>query len=271
MATLTFAGTFGVGTGDKSLGEIGLAVGDHALYAGFDSSETIATFALGSGCSLTFVGDVPVKGEVTGMKVHNNLLVVADSNGYVESFNISGSLPVSNGDAQISTAFTRFEATATGVDLSQDGHWAIFGDSMFNRSTRKSDISSGKLTPTVVYQTTTGLNSNNVLLSEEQKFLYVSQNQTSQVSAFFFNTKTGVLTNGCTTPTLTGSGELGGLALGPAKNGRNFVYAAENMTCIAALSLAAKGTSCRLTQLPGSPIRDPQAPSGLVWIGSYLR
>ncbi|MFZ0807443.1 MAG: hypothetical protein WAN03_14710, partial [Candidatus Sulfotelmatobacter sp.] len=59
---------------------IGLANNGTYLYANFTGSNTIATFTMLPGCGLNFLGDISVlgkqKGNVKGMAVHGNLMVV---------------------------------------------------------------------------------------------------------------------------------------------------------------------------------------------------
>ena len=61
-----------------------------------------------------------------------------------------------------------------------------------------SDISSGKLTPTVVHNSKASISSSNVMLSPDETLLYVVDTQGASVSAIFFNKATGELSGGCT-------------------------------------------------------------------------
>jgi len=135
---------------------IGLAMNAHYLYASFTDANTIGTFQVKPGCKLSFVGDITVAGLqggiIDGMAIHGNMLVVTYDDGSIESFNTSVGVPVSNGDEQNSTASRSGNTFANGVDITQDGRFAIFGDTATSTVVEVSNISSGKLTPTVVAQ-----------------------------------------------------------------------------------------------------------------------
>ncbi|MGO4882011.1 MAG: hypothetical protein ACLP59_14455 [Bryobacteraceae bacterium] len=94
-----YAGIFSGSTSDVGLG--GLATNGMYLYANFSSADSIATFQT-AGCGLSFIGDLSTKsgGSVSDMALHGNLLVVTYGDGYIESFNTSAGVPVSNGDLQ---------------------------------------------------------------------------------------------------------------------------------------------------------------------------
>src|ERR1700678_1172127 len=59
---------------------IGLVMNQNYLYAGYTLSNTIATFSVGAGCQLTFLGDISVTplngGYIAGMALNGNILVV---------------------------------------------------------------------------------------------------------------------------------------------------------------------------------------------------
>ena len=77
---------------------IGVVLNDHYLYAGYSTSNTIGTFAVQTGCQLSFLSDIPAAGlnggSLAGMALHGSLLVVAYADGSIESFNVSNGLPV---------------------------------------------------------------------------------------------------------------------------------------------------------------------------------
>lgn len=124
-----------------------------------------------------------------------------------------------------------------------------------------SDISSGKLTTTVAYRFTTGSNSNNIALSPDQKFVYLSYTYSGSVAALFFDSSTGVLSGGgCTSKVLKGfAGDLGQVAVAPSKSGSGFAYVAESPGNIGTLRLTSNGTNCILAEVAGSPTPDPQS------------
>ena len=174
---------------------VGLAMNSQYLYASFTDHSTIGTFKVLPGCKIKFVNDISVSGlqagTIDGMVIHGNIMVVTYGDGSIESFNISGGVPVSNGDEQNSTGSRRGNTYPSGVDITKDGHFAIFGDTSPFTVVEVSDISSGKLTPTVVYGLGKEINSSNVLLSPDESLLYITNNQSGTVSAAFFDKSTG--------------------------------------------------------------------------------
>ena len=156
LKTLVVGGTV---TGSKqdtgASNGVGLAMNAKYLYASFTDFSTIGTFTVLPGCKIKFVGDISVSGLqggiIDGMAIRGDIMVVTYGDGSIESFNISSGTPVSNGDKQNSTGSRRGNTYPSGIDITQDGHFAIFGDTSVFTVVEVSDISSGKLTPTVVY------------------------------------------------------------------------------------------------------------------------
>jgi 6-phosphogluconolactonase (cycloisomerase 2 family) len=234
------------------------------LYASFGSSRTIATFQVNAGCGLTFVGDVAAEGlsggAVSGMALHGSILVVAYGDGSIESFNVSAGLPVSNGDEQFSSGhadgFSPF-----GVDISKNGDYAVFGDTGGVTTVEVSDISSGKLTPTVLYDNLgAGKGSENVLLSPNGGLLYITDAVSSQVTAAKFSETSGKVSAGCVSTALKGLFDvLGGLALDTTTGTGDVVYVAEaySPSYIGMLSVSSSQTQCTLTEPSTSPVVDP--------------
>jgi hypothetical protein len=185
-------------------------------------------------------------------------------------------VPVSNGDEQNSTA--SHDGTSNtypnGIDITQNGHYAVFGDTSPLTVVEVSDISSGKLTPTVVYHLGNGINSSNILLSPDETLLYISNNQGDRITAAFFDKATGKLSKGCASNSLKGYVKdwsyLGALALENMTGTGGMVYVAEygSPSSIAEIKVMSTGTSCTLEELPKSPVSDPNSP-GLLSIGSF--
>ncbi|HXR17042.1 MAG TPA: hypothetical protein VN777_12670, partial [Terriglobales bacterium] len=111
---------------------IGLAMNSQYLYASFTDSSNIGTFQAKPGCKLKFVSDITVGGLqggiVDGMVIHGNTMVTTYGDGSIESFNISAGVPVANGDEQNSTGSRGGNVYPNGIDITKDGHYAIFGD-----------------------------------------------------------------------------------------------------------------------------------------------
>jgi hypothetical protein len=279
VRTLDVAGAFaGSRTDSGKFNGVGLAMNSSYLYASYTASNTIGTFKVLAGCNLKFVGDVDANGlnggSLDGMAVHANLLVVAYDDGSIESFDISNGVPVSNGDKQDSTGFIQGGEYPGGVDITQDGHYAIFGDVSVTTIVEVSDISSGKLTKTIVYPLGSSLSSSSVLLSPDETLLYISNTQGGQITAAFFDKTNGTLTKGCTSGPLKGFDTnwayVGSLATKNTSGTGGVVYAAEfgNPGSIAIVNVKSSGGKCTLKESPKSPTMDPQSP-GLLSIGVF--
>jgi len=257
---------------------VGLAMNAKYLYASFTDSSNIGTFRVLPGCSLKFVGDIPVKGlqggVIDGMAIHGTIMVVTYGDNSIESFNISGGEPVSNGDEQNSTGSRTGNTYPSGVDITQDGHFAIFGDTSPFTIVEVSDISSGKLAPTVVYHLGNELNSSNVLLSPDESLLYISNNQSGTVTAAFFDNGTGKLSKGCVSRPLKGFDAdwsyVASLALDQTTGTGGVVYVAEYgaPSSIGEINVKSAGGKCTLTESSHSPVSDPNSP-GLLSIGAF--
>src|ERR1700722_11950183 len=259
---------------------IGLAMNSQYLYASFTDSNTIGTFSVQSGCSLNFLNDTSVAGLqggiINGMAVHGNMLIATYTDGSIESFNISSGTPVSNGDEQISTATVRVQGAAypNSIDITSDGHYAIFGDTATLVAVEVSDISSGKLTKTVPYLSKTSINSGNVMLSPDETVLYVADTEGDAITALFFSKTTGALSPGCTSGAIRGISAdwsyLGGLALINQSGNGGGVYVAEfgAPSAIGIVRLKVSGATCTLQEDSKSPVADPTSP-GLLSIGNF--
>jgi 6-phosphogluconolactonase (cycloisomerase 2 family) len=279
--TLTVAASVtGSPTDGGTSNGIGLALNSQYLYASFTDSNTIGTFSVQAGCSLSFINDVSVGGLtggiVNGMAIHGNMLIATYTDGSIESFDISAGTPLSHGDKQYSTAtLSSQDATyPNSIDITSDGHYAIFGDTSTSVVVEVSDISSGKLTPTVVHKTKTSISSSNVMLSPDETLLYVINTQGASVSAIFFDKTTGTLSGGCKSGRVKGESAnwsyLAGLALASQTGNGGGVYVAEfgSPSGIALVSLTVTGQKCSLQEVKGSPFVDTHS-QGLLSIGTF--
>ena len=259
------SGTFrGSKQDDGGLNGITLAASSTYLYASFTGSYTIATFRIEPGCKLHWVRDISAVGMGLGtvgpMAVHGNMLVVSYGDSTIESFNISGGSPVPNGDEQLSTG-SKNGNLPSGIDITQDGHFAIFGDVTSTTTVEVSDISSGKLTPTVVYSLGMA-DANNVRLSPDESLLYITNNKQGTVSAAFFDKATGGVSPGCVSDVLRGfnSGWFYDAGIITASNsgtgGALFVAEDGLQSAIATVNISVSGGTCTLTEAPNSPVPD---------------
>jgi sugar lactone lactonase YvrE len=281
IATLTVGGSAnGSDTDGGTSNGIGLAMNGTYLYASFTDSNTIGTFQVQPGCGIAFLNDTPVSGLkggiVNGMAIHGNMLIATYTDGTIESFDISGGTPLSHGDKQTSTATVTSQAAtyANAIDITSDGHYAIFGDTSTALSVEVSDISSGKLAKTTVYKSPLSISSSNVILSPDQTLLYVINTQGATVSVLFFDKTTGKLSAGCTSGRVRGQSQnwsyLAGAALVSQTGNGGGVYVAEfgSASGIALVALHSTGQKCSLREVPASPVSDIFSP-GLLSIGTF--
>ncbi|HTQ58168.1 MAG TPA: hypothetical protein VMI94_27075 [Bryobacteraceae bacterium] len=280
-ATQSVTGLYRGGPTDSGAANgIGLAANARYLYASYTSSSTIATFQMLPGCALSFVGDLLSVGlnggVVDGMAVHGNLMVITYGDGSIESFDISAGEPVSNGDLQNSTGAAN-DHLPNSVIITPDGHYAIFGDASTVSTTEVSDISSGSLTPTVVYPLGNAWNSSSIQLSPDGTMLFVSNNSGGKVTAAFFNAATGQLTKGCTSPALRGFYKnyafLGSLGLQSNTGTGGTIYVPEfgsnGTSYIGLLQLSVSGSTCTLTEMADPHVSDPHPTAALLSIAVY--
>jgi|SRR5215831_447531 len=259
---------------------MGLASNGQFLYASYGDSNTIGAFQLESGCSLSFIGDTAVTGldggQINAIAARQNILIVTYTDGTIESFTISGGIPITNGDKQISTATVQSKDATypNSIDITSDGHFAIFGDTSTQMVVEVSDISSGKLAKTVVHKSTASISSSNVILSPDETLLYVINTEGDSVSAWFFNRKNGQITPGCTSGRIRGHSVNWSYLVAPAlikpEGNGGGVYVAEFgvQTGIAMVRVSVSGTACTLHEVASSPFANPNSP-GLLSIGAF--
>ncbi len=279
VKTLSLVGGAHGSSGDAGTSNgMGLAFNSKYLYASYTDSNTIGTFEILSGCGLTFVSDISVvglqSGVIDGMAVHGNLMITTYGDGSIESFDLSSGVPVSNGDKQNSTGSRMGNSYPSGIDITQDGHFAIFGDTSTSTMLEVSDISSGKLTPTLVYKTASSISSSNIMLSPDETMLFVSNTQGDQISAAFFDSVHGIPTKGCLSSKFAGYSSawsyLGGLAFATNTGNGKGLYVAEfgAPSSIAVVNLTSSNGKCTMTEATGSPVADPNS-NALISITSF--
>ena len=280
-ATRAVTGTFLASSSDTANANgIGLAANANYLYATFSTSSTIATFTVEPGCTLAFVGDVFTvglnSGVVGAVAIHGPTMVVTYGDGSIESFNITGGVPVSNGDAQNSSGFTN-DHVPNGVDITADGHYAIFADASTVTTLEVSDISSGKLTPTIAYDAGSSWNSGNARLTPDESHIIVSNNSGGAVTAVPFDKTSGKIAPGCTSGPLRGfyntwsyAGAVA-LQLPTARGGLIYVpeFGSNGYSSIGVVQLTVTGKTCTLSETASSPIVDNSDHSSLLSIGIY--
>jgi 6-phosphogluconolactonase (cycloisomerase 2 family) len=271
---------FGSATDSGISNGIGLAANAQYLYATYSASTTIGTFQVQAGCTLSFVGDVFAAGlnggVVDGMAIHGNIMVITYGDGSIESLDISAGVPVSNGDEQYSTG-SHDDHLPNGVAITHDGHYAIFGDASTRTTVEVSDISSGKLAPTIAYALGPAWNSGNIRLSPDEKLLFVTNDSSGQVTAAYFDNTTGKVYRGCTSNALKGfytkfayAGNIG-LQLTTRAGGILYVpeFGTGGRSFVGMLQFTPSGTTCTLTESASSPVGDPRASSAILSIAVY--
>ncbi len=261
---------------------IGMAVNTSYLYAGYSASKTIGVFATSPGCGLTFLQDVPAAGKnggaPDGIALRNNIMVVTYADGSVQSFDITHGIPTPNNDLQYSRGYagpvtglnSPLGNIPNGVDISQDGRWAIFGDTSTLSLVEVSSLitfAHTQLAPSRPnYTLGRNVDAATVRLSPDGTILYMVNSESGTVTAAFFNTATGLLTPGCTSPTLrgfssprawygqimtrdnTGSGKV----LYVVEFGR-YIDEHTPASAIGILTIATDGKTCTLAESPNSP------------------
>ncbi len=272
---------------------IGLAANSNYLYASFTTSNTIGTFALNSGCGLTFLGDIPAVGlqggPVSGMAVNGSVLVVAYGDGSIQSFNVTGGIPVPNNDLQNSNGYGGSAIVApknapslpSGVDITQDGRFAIFGDISAVTTVEVASLASGTLGKTKVYTVGSSIDAGNIRLSPDESLLYIANSEGGTITAAFFNKNTGAVTPGCVSATLkdfnsrpwlgnTATRDTAGTGgvLFVAEFGRDHLEINHGLSSLVGiLTITSDGSSCSLTETDTSPV-DLSTP-GVLSIGVY--
>src|SRR5207237_1158577 len=134
-----------------------------------------------------------------------------------------------------------------------------FGDS--TNFVEVSDLSTGKLAPTIVYS---GLGSDSALggiwLSPAETVLYLSNFSSGQVEAAFFDKTTGVVSAGCTSEVLKEYNHLVAFLAGMATSSRTgtggALYVAEPDTRVGVVRLTSSGGTCSFAESPNSPVAD---------------
>lgn len=270
--TLSVGGVASGSTNDTGQSNgIGLVVQGGYLYASFTDSNTIGTFSIQGGCSLTFLSDTAVSGVngggINAMATNGTTMVTTFTDGSIESFNIANGLPVSNGDGQLSTATVKSNdgTYPNQIQITRNGHYAIFGDTSTSVVLEVSDLSSGKLAPTKVYGSAKGISSSNILLSPDETVLYVVNTQGDAVTAFSFDKYSGGMQYGCQSGPIRGQSAswsyLANAALvGHSGNGSG-VYVAEfgSTSGIGLIRYGTANGTCYLHEDAASPFLDPNS------------
>jgi hypothetical protein len=161
----------------------------------------------------------------------------------------------------VSTGFGSYDLP-NGVAITKDGHYAIFGDASTVTTVEVSDISSGKLTPTMGYVLGKTWNSRNVRLSPDRTVLFISNGSAGQVTTTFFKGTTGKVTRGCTSGPLRGYythySYVGNIGLQLATSTGGMIYVPEfgsgGQSYLALLDFTSNGATFTMTESASSPV-----------------
>jgi hypothetical protein len=255
-------------TDDGARNGIGVATRGKHLYASFITSGTVGAFSIQADCSRSVLGYVSAVEltvvQIDGLASHGSILVVTYTDGSIESFNTAGGVPVPNNDKQYTSGFNKYhDINAADVNITQDGHFAVFSDASVSTQVEVSNISSGKLKPTVDYDSLgSGKNSNNMWLSPDESLIYVSNNQSGQITALFFDKKTGKVSYGCISSALKGFNSTWftntGVTTEDATGTGAVLWLAEegSASLIGIVNVTSTGKKCMLKEAAKYPAKD---------------
>jgi len=186
---VTKVGNFKDPHGSGKAHGIGLAVTRNFVFAAYSSTKNIGVWQILSGCSLKLSGTYASADVIAGMRAAPDFKTLVVGYGGVKkvgSFSIAA-----NGKL---TEHGPYPATggASGVDISADSAYAIFGDT--TKSSTQVEIypinADGSLGKDNNFggdgSLGAGVGSSNVWLSADEKFLFVSNNSSKQITSLAF-------------------------------------------------------------------------------------
>ena len=188
---VTIVGKFTDAQGSGKTQGIGLAsIGGGFLFAAYTTSRNIGVWEVLSGCKLKLFANYKTPYAVAGMRETPNgkTLIV----GYGAGVNKVDSFSIGTTGTLTEHGPYRADAGASGVDITADSGYAIFGDT--TSSTTEVEIYPINSTGTLGADNHFGGNgtlgdgkgSSNVWLSVDEKFLFVSNNSSKQVTSLGF-------------------------------------------------------------------------------------
>jgi len=241
-------------------GTLALAARGSFLFAAYGVSANIGVWRIGSDCRLSLLGSYSSSVAVTGMRVTPDGKTLVASYGYpqefVDSFSVS-----SNGVLTEKGPFQASGCCPAQVDITKDGKYAVFGSDAGVTQVYIFPINSdGTLGAGTVFggdgSLGEGFVASGVWLSPNEKFLFVSNNVTKQITSLAFDENPPTLSYiGITT--LRNSAELtaiGGLTTSSPDGNGGAIYVAEDDSpapgLVGLLQVNPDGTT---TEAPGSP------------------
>src|SRR5439155_9701153 len=113
-----------------------------------------------------------------------------------------------------------------------------------------SDLSSGKLAPTVVYNLGSGSAAVSLWLSPDQSLVYLGEFSAQQIAAAFFDKTTGVVSVGCASGPLNGNLDIAGITTQLPTGTGGVLYVAEIEVDIGIVRITSSGGTCSFTESP---------------------
>ncbi|HEX8814240.1 MAG TPA: hypothetical protein VF753_01955 [Terriglobales bacterium] len=249
-------------SGDQAEG-ISLAQGKgELLFAGNSRFKNISVMKVASNCSLTFLNTVALSYSPVDLKVTpNNSHLIASYLGPVDAFKIN----YSTNQITEQGPFEAQGATA-GIDIDCNSEYIFFGDAAATTQVEVFNLTNGVLSEIDNFTDTQGENSNNVLLSSDQNKLYVTGNQSNQISVLAVSNSGNLSFSH-----IYGLRDPGSYALGLATSesgGQLFVSEVNKMESVGAFATRYK-TLSELRNSPYSIVNNDRAFGGLVAVPTY--
>jgi len=238
---------------------IGLAVTKNFVFATYTTTKNIGVFQILSGCKLKLAGTYKAADAVAGLRAAPDFktLVVGYGSGVnkVDSFSIAANGKLTEHGPYASTA------GASGVDITADSAFAIFGDTTTGKAQVEifpinSDGSLGKDNNFGGDGTLgDGVGSSNVWLSVDEKFLFVSNNSSKQVTSLAFTESPSLSYINITTLNDPSNDIIstGGIATVLATGNGSYVVVAEDGSPDSFVGLLQINGDGSTTEISGSP------------------
>lgn len=255
---------------------IALAARGNLLFAAYGVSANIGVWRIGSDCRLSLLGTYSSSLSVVGLRVTPDGKTLVVAYGYpqeiVDSFSVS-----SNGVLTEKGPYSAPGCCPAAVDITKDGKYAVFGSDANPTEIQIFPINTdGTLGKGVLfggdYSLGFGYPSSGVWLSPNEKFLFVSNNLTMQVTSLAFEENPPTVSYiGITT--LQNSDELvsiGGLTTSSPEGNGGAIYVPEYgfpaPGLVGLLQINPDGTT---TEAPGSPFSNGLTSSVLFSLAPY--
>ncbi len=261
-----------------------LVVVSYTLY-GYADQGTYTPYLVNPDCTLTtYVPPPPphpLRVESSAGIPQQNRKSSSAGTAFAYSDQNVGSVSILKGKVVEHGPYTS-QGNAADVQVSSDGRFAIFGDNTTGAPQIEvypinSDNSLGK--ERVYSNLGPGSNSSNILLSPDQRFLFVGNTSSGQVTTLNFNRKSGAVSYACISPVLNGFGAnwatTEGMATETAKGAGGYLYLAEDAgglsanSSIGVLAIDQK-TGC-VTEISGSPFPNVNSPGSFALVSATIK